>query len=69
MLNPRCSEEDIIEEINLVFREERIRREKSLSRDAMGKAEIDKSKKESKITVHNFILSAVVSIHHAFCII
>ena len=41
MLNPRCVEEDIIEEINLMFREERLKREKSLTREGMGKGEVD----------------------------
>ena len=39
MLNPRCTEEDIIEEINLVFREERLKKEKALSREGMGKGD------------------------------
>ena len=66
MLNPRCTEEDIIEEINLVFKEERIRREKSLTRENMGKGDkVDLEKKNDskvKVKIQNFILSFVVSL-------
>ena len=43
LLNPRCNEEDIIEELNLVFKDERVKKEKSasLSREEMGKGNKD----------------------------
>jgi len=67
MLNPRCVEADVIEEINLVFKEERLRKEKTISREGMGKGEIERNKKEPKSTIiHNYILSCVVSINRLF---
>lgn len=49
-MNPRCSEKDIVDELNIVLRDHRIKRENS------------KTKKEDqlKIPITNFILSAIV---------
>ena len=41
MLNPRCTEEDIIEEVNLIFKDQRVGKDKNLTRDLMAKGEKD----------------------------
>jgi RNA recognition motif-containing protein len=76
LINPFCTESDIIEELNLVLRDDRIKKEKeeaSLSRNKMGQGkevkegkEEDKKEKEVEIAVvksdftKNFILSSMV---------
>jgi RNA recognition motif-containing protein len=68
LINPFCNESDIIEELNLVLRDERIKKEKetSISRSKSAPANPDEKKdKEEKVEVKseigkNFILSCIV---------
>ena len=68
MINPFCTENDIIEELNLVLRDDRIKKEKeeaNLNRNKNGSAN-QEAKKDEKIpvktdsTTKNFILSRMV---------
>lgn len=49
-LNPRCSEDEIIEELNLILRDDRLARQKKIEEDPTIEAGLN-----------HFILSAIVS--------
>ena len=71
MLNPRCTEEEIVEELNLVLRDDRLKRAKAKQAQAEqeNSAKEAENPEEAKKTVpvaepsgmNHFILSAIVS--------
>jgi hypothetical protein len=75
LINPRCSELDLIEELNLILRDERLKREKEVaqSKDKSVKSTVNpeieeedaekvQEKKPVKKMLKNFILSSIVVI-------
>lgn len=58
-LNPRCKEEDIIEELNLILRDHRVTRDKNLSKAQQN--EENQSEVKNVKPMNNFILSSIVS--------
>ena len=66
LLNPFCEESDIIEELNLILRDDRIKKEKETtvnrSKQGQGNLEDDKDKSAKPADTKNFIISCMVFI-------
>lgn len=65
LINPFCEETDIIEELNLILRDDRIKKEKeiSLNRSKLGQNNADDDKDKTvnhSETSKNFIVSCMV---------
>ena len=62
LINPRCTEEDIVEELNLMLRDDRIKKEKeaSLTRKDLNKKENPEESKPAPEIARKFIMSCLV---------
>ena len=61
MLNPRCTEEEIVEELNLVLRDDRLKRAKAKLSELEENVHKVVEDKVEETKLNHFILSAIVS--------